>query len=160
MNGFSRQFVWAILVIIFSVSLFAEDFMNWTGNFAAIDLGRLSTRSAVLSGSSSSVILTSGDCEIGADNSSAACLSYNGNQLDTKYKLVFDGDGGSATGGSQVDYTSYDTFLSTRAEITHVLSDDNVTVTLWVQVSSPVNNAPDAGTYTATQTLTVYWTGP
>jgi hypothetical protein len=160
MNGFKRQFVFTIFILAFSITLFADDFMNWTGNFTAIDLGHLSTRGAVLSGSSSSVILTNGDCEIGADNSSAACLSFNGNQLDTQYKLVFDGDGGSATGGSQVDYTPYDTFLTSRAEIRHILTDDNVTVTLWVKVTSPAHNVPDAGTYNATQTLTVYWTGP
>ena len=80
--------------------------------------------------------------------------------LVTEYRLTFDGDGSSATGGSTVDWTSYDSFLSPAAGITYIADDNDVEVTLYVRASNQANQLADAGTYTATQTLTAHWVGP
>jgi hypothetical protein len=160
MNGFKRQFVLTILILASSASLFAVDEMYWQTKSRSVTFANISQRDSYEEKQFTfSRIITTGDCEIGADNSSAACLSFNGNQLTTRYKLSFDGNGTTKTGGDTVNFTAYDTFLSTRAQIRHVTGDDEVQVTLGISVATPAHNVPDAGTYTATQTLTVYWRG-
>ena len=137
------------------------DFMYWSGNFAPITLENIGNRDQVRQGSSQITLFTSGDAEISADNSGAAKLTESGgDSLCTEYKLDFDGDGGSKTGGSMVDYTSYDSFLSSPATVTHIPDDNDVQVTLYVRASNYTGQLADAGEYTATQTLTVHWSGP
>jgi hypothetical protein len=54
----------------------------------------------------------------------------------------------------------YDSFLITPAYVTHIPDDNDVKVTLSVIVSNYAGELANAGTYTATQTLTVHWVGP
>jgi hypothetical protein len=135
--------------------------MYWSGNFSTIALGNIGNRTQVCQGSSQVTLYTSGNAEISADNTATARLTKAGGaNLYTEYKLEFDGDGVSQTGGSTVDFTSYDSFLSSPASVTHITGDNAVQVTLYVRASNYANDVADAGTYTATQTLTVHWVGP
>jgi hypothetical protein len=136
-------------------------FMYWSGDFNDITVSEhITERDDVVSGSSTTTLYTSGDAEISADNGATAQLSLGGRTLVTEYKLTFDGDGSSATGGSTVDWTSYDSFLSPAASITYISDDNDVEVTLYVRASNYAGQLADAGTYTATQTLTAHWVGP
>lgn len=137
------------------------DFMYWSGNFSPITLETIGNRDQVRQGNSQITLFTSGDAEISADNSDAARLTEpDGDSLHTEYKLDFDGDGVSKTGGSMVDFTSYDSFLSSPAIVMHIPDDNDVQVTLYVRASNYTDQLADAGDYSATQTLTVYWSGP
>jgi len=134
--------------------------MYWD-NFSTIALGNIGSRTQVSEGSSQITLYTTGNAEISADNTATARLTKAGGaNLYTEYKLQFDGDGVSQTGGSTVDFTSYDSFLSSPAAVTHITGDDAVQVTLYVRASNYANEVADAGTYNATQTLTVHWVGP
>jgi len=148
------------LTFVCSSVLMSEDFMYWESDFAPIVLGNITTRIASESGSSNVTLFTSGNAEISADNTATAQLSYGTDTLVTEYKLEFDGDGSSATGGSVVNWTAYDSFLATPAAVTYVPDDNDVVVTLHVRASNYAGDVADAGTYTATQTLTAYWVGP
>ena len=135
--------------------------MYWSGNFSPIALANIGNRDQICQGSSQVTLYTSGNAEISADNTDTARLTKAGGaNLYTEYKLQFDGDGVSQTGGSTVDFTSYDLFLSSPSTVTHISGDNAVQVTLHVRASNYANDVADAGTYTATQTLTVHWVGP
>ncbi len=150
-----------ILTLICFPLLMGADFMYWDGNFSPITLQNIGNRDQVREGNSQITLFTSGDAEISADNSDAARLTEpGGDSLYTEYKLDFDGDGVSKTGGSSVDFTSYDSFLSSPATVTHIPDDNDVEVTLYVRASNYSGQLADAGDYSATQTLTVYWSGP
>jgi hypothetical protein len=149
-----------ILILIFLPLLMGADFMYWESDFAPIVLPNLTTQSASEAGSSNVTLFTSGDAEISANNSTTARLSSATDSLVTEYKLTFDGDGSSATGGSTVDWTAYDSFLTIPAAVTYVPDDNDVVVTLEIRASNYSDDLADAGTYTATQTLTVSWVGP
>ena len=150
-----------ILILTCFPLLIGADFMYWSGNFAPITLENIGNREQVRQGTSQITLFTSGDAEISADNTDTARLTEpGGDSLYTEYKLDFDGDGISKTGGSMVDYTSYDTFLSSPATVTHIPDDNDVQVTLYVRASNYSGQLADAGDYSATQTLTVYWSGP
>jgi hypothetical protein len=79
---------------------------------------------------------------------------------DNQGRFEFDGDGVSKTGGPTVDFTSYDSFLSSPVSVTYVPDDNDVVVTLHARASNYSNQLANAGTYTATQTLTAHWVGP
>lgn len=150
-----------ILVLICLPLLTGADFMYWDGDFSPIELLNIGNRSQVREGSSFIILFTSGNAEISADNSDAARLTEpGGDSLYTEYKLEFDGDGVSKTGGSTVDFTSYDSFLSSPVSVTYVPDYNDVQVTLSVRVSNYPNQLANASDYTATQTLTVSWVGP
>jgi hypothetical protein len=151
-----------VILILLCLPLFmGADFMYWSGNFSPIALGNIGNRDQVCQGSSQVTLFTSGDAEISADNTDAARLAEpGGDSLYTEYKLEFDGDGVSKTGGSTVDFTGYDLFLSSPATVTHIPDDNDVQVTLYVRASNYTGQMADAGNYSATQTLTVYWIGP
>lgn len=135
--------------------------MTWNGNFPAVNLGSLTSRSSMPEGSSTATLTMTGDVEITADNSTASRLSEaGGDTLITEYKLVFDGDGVSNTGGPTVSYASYNSFLISPVSVTHVDADDEVDVTLYVRAYNDPDNVADAGSYAATQTLTASWVGP
>lgn len=150
-----------ILILICFPLLMGADFMYWSGNFSPITLQNIGNRDQVRQGNSQITLFTSGDAEISADNSDAARLTKSGgDSLYTEYKLEFDGNGTSETGGSAVDFTSYDSFLSSPATVTHIPDDNDVQVTLYVRASNYTGQLADAGDYSATQTLTVHWAGP
>lgn len=135
--------------------------MYWSGNFSPIALANIGSRTQVCEGSSQITLYTSGNAEISADNTDTARLTKAGGaNLYTEYKLQFDGDGVSQTGGSTVDFTRYDSFLSSPATVTHITGDNAVQVTLYVRASNYTGQLADAGNYSATQTLTVHWLGP
>lgn len=149
------------LALLCSALLLGADFMNWDGNFSPIVLANITTLGAVPSGNSPITLLTSGNAEISADNSTTAQLSYGTDTLFTEYKLEYDGDGAAATGGSTVDWTTYNSFLTPApSAVTHVADDNDVVVTLHVRASNYPSQLANAGEYTATQTLTVHWVGP
>jgi len=152
----------AVIVItsVCSSLLISQDFMYWEDDFESITIPNITTRDAEEEGEGEATLFTSGDVEISADNTATAQLSLGIAILRTEYKLKFDGDGTTKTGGPQVNFTDYDTFLSTPASVTHVPGDDDVKVKLSVKARNYDGQLADAGTYTATQTLTVHWVGP
>ena len=148
-------------ILICSGLLMSQGFMYWESNFGPITLANIATQNGVSEGESQVKLFTSGDAEISADNTDAARLTGPGDDsLYTEYKLKFDGNGTSKTGGSTVSFTSYDSFLVTPAYVTHIPDDNDVKVTLSVKASNYTGQLANAGTYTATQTLTVHWVGP
>jgi hypothetical protein len=149
-----------ILISVWTELLVAESFMYWDSNFGPIALPGIASKNQISEGSSSANLSINGDVEISADNSTAARLSSSSDTLVTEYKLTFDGNGSTATGGTGTNYEAYDSFLTNAAPVTHLTGDDDVEVTLHVKASNYANGLADAGTYTATQTLTVHWVGP
>jgi len=168
-----------------NISCTVAEIVEWSNNsFPPIDLADLTTQSSQASGNSKLCLYTNGDVKITADNSDAAQLSKDDNhKLVTEYKLEYDAFGVNKTGGSMVDWSGYDPFLSEGSTVTHVSGDGAVEVTLSVRVSknsralgnSPTPNLMSANPYssnaaciisctlenigecTATQTLTAYW---
>jgi len=151
-----------ILISVWTELLVGESFMKWDSGFDPIALSNITSQNQVSEGSSSATLLLNGDVEISADNSSAAQLSSGGDTLVTQYKLQFDGNGSTATGGTDTNYQTYDEFLNPAVQVTYVTdpNDNDVVVTLHVRASNYSNDLADAGEYTATQTLTVHWVGP
>jgi hypothetical protein len=148
------------LTLICSALLMGADFMYWESDFDPIVLPDITTRDAESEDEAEVTLLVSSNAEISADNTATAQLSSGTDTLSTEYKLMFDGDGIANTGGSTVPFTSYDSFLSTAAYITHVPDDNDVKVKLSVRAKNYNDQLADAGTYTATQTLTAHWVGP
>lgn len=168
-----------------NISCTVAEVVEWSdSSFPAINLADLTTQSSRVSGSSSLYLYTNGDVEITADNSDAAQLSKDDNhRLVTEYKLEYDAFGLNKTGGSMVDWSGYDSFLSEGSRVTHVSGDGAVEVTLSVRVSNDSSgfgnsltpNLMSANPYrssaaciisctlenvgkcTATQTLTACW---
>ncbi len=142
-----------------SISVTVNTMMEWAGNFSDISLTAIADQADAPEGSQTQTLYANCDLEISADNTSAARLSSATDTLTTKYKLAYDGDGLTTTGGTGVtSWTDYNTFLSTPSAVTHVDTDGAVQITLYVQATSPAGEVPDAGAYTATQTLTASWT--
>ena len=160
MRSINCHIIIAVLALAFSSTVIcAEDIMYW-GNFDPISLQSIDSQGQIRQSSATITLFTNGNAQITANNTATAQLSYATDTLVTKYKLSFDGDGSSATGGNDTSYETYDSFLSTPAAITYVVSDDTVQVTLYVQASNRNDEVADSGTYNATQTLTVSWVGP
>lgn len=151
-----------VLILICSGLLIGQDFMYWQSDFSDIDLESITTRSGNPNGSAMVTLHTTGDAQISADNNTNSHLSCGTDTLVTDYKLTFDGNGSSATGGSTVDWTDYSTFLTGAGEgdVTYVADDNDVEVTLYVRAGNYPGQLADAGNYTAIQTLTVHWVGP
>jgi len=151
-----------IIALICSVHLSSQDFMYWESDFNPIVLPNLTTREGQSDGGSNLVALfTSGNVEISADNSTNARLDGpGGDYLITKYKLNFDGDGVTQTGAPNGVMTEYNEFLVPPVQITHVVGDDDVGITLEVRAMNAANDLANAGDYTAIQTLTAHWVGP
>ena len=150
----------ALILISLSTELLIGSFMDWDSNFGPIALPNIASREQISEGSSSANLSINGDVEISADNSAAAQLSSAGDTLVTEYKLTFDGRPPSKTGAPDTTYQTYDQFLTTPVYITHKRHENDVVVTLHVRASNYANDVADAGTYSATQTLTVHWVGP
>ncbi|MBW8034902.1 MAG: hypothetical protein FVQ79_04480 [Planctomycetes bacterium] len=150
-----------LVLVIVPVHIFAA-VVNWSGNFGDIILPNITSQGQIREDSSTITLFLDGDAEISANNtvSGPAELSSATDILVTKYMLSFDGDGASATGADDTSYETYNSFISTPVTILYVASDGEVDVTLYVQASNYPDNVADSGAYTATQTLTVTWTGP
>ncbi len=140
-----------------AVSATVDNIMEWEGNFAAIDLGNITAQATVLTGTAAITLWINGDVHITADNTAAALLTETDDTLVTQYGIAYDGDGTTATGGSTVAYTAYDSFLTTASEVTHFDEDGAVEVTLSARAANDTDNVADAGSYTAVQTLTASW---
>jgi len=136
------------------------DFMYWDTDFAPIALPALTYQGQSEADSATVTLYLSEDVEISADNDTDAELSSATDVLITEYKLGYDGDGASATGGTDTSYATYNNFLSTASDVTYVASDYTVDVTLYVRASNNSGEVADSGAYSATQTLTVTWLGP
>jgi hypothetical protein len=154
--------VWVILAGATMACLAAADVMNWQGSqFSGITLPAITTRAGVATGSATLALDLSGDVQISADNTvNAELRGPNGAALVTEYALSFNGNGTNASGATNVAYTAYDSFLNPPVQVTHVLGDDEVLVTLSVKASLPPGAVSDAGAYTAHASLTASWVGP
>lgn len=142
-----------------NISVTVNTMMEWAGNFSDISLTAIANQTDAPEGSQTQTLYTNCNLEISADNTAAAQLTSTSDSLTTKYQLTYDGDGSSATGGSgETSWTDYSTFLSSPSAVTHVDTDGAVQVTLYVQATNPAGRVPDAGSYTAIQTLTAAWT--
>lgn len=148
------------LTLICSALLMGEDFMYWESDFDPIVMDNITMQDGESEGEAEVNLFMTGDVEISADNTGTAQLSSGTDTLITEYKLKFDGDGTSQTGGSTVSFTSYDSFLITPAYVTYVPDDNDVNVKLSVKADNYIGQLANAGTYTATQTLTAHWVGP
>ncbi|MFC1677933.1 hypothetical protein ACFL3G_12845 [Planctomycetota bacterium] len=158
-----RYFVVSIVILLLpGVWVCDADYMYWDTDFDEIALLSIDSQSQVREGSATVTLYTNGDAHISADNTASgpAELSCATDILKTEYKLSFDGDGASATGGANTSYETYDSFLSTESSITYVADDNDVEVTLYVRASNNTDDMADSGAYSAEQTLTVSWDGP
>ena len=145
------------------VTVTVNTIMEWSAaSYADIALAPpITSVTQTRSGSRDFTLYTNCNCEISADNTAAAELENEGASTDTlvtEYQLAYDGDGVTATGGTDVGgWTDYSTFLGTPSAVTHVDGDGAVVVTLSARASTG-GSVPDAGSYRATQTLTASWT--
>lgn len=134
--------------------------MEWEGNFSNINLAQITSRTDAPTGSASVNLYTNGDVSVSADNGATAQLDDGGGStLVTEYQLAYDGDGSGATGGTDVGWTAYGSFLDPASNVTHYSGDGVVQVTLSVRASNPTGDVADTGSYSATQTLTASWSG-
>lgn len=141
------------------ISVTVSTMMEWAGNFANISLAAIASQADAPEGSQTQTLYANCNFEITADNSATAQLSSVTDSLVTRYKLLYDGDGTTATGGTDIGtWTDYSTFLSGASAVTHVDGDGAVDITLSAQASNPAGDVADAGSYSATQTLTASWT--
>jgi len=141
------------------ISVTVSTIMEWAGDFTDISLIAISGQDDTPEGSQWQTLYTNCNLEISADTGTAARLSSATDILVTKYKLSYDGDGLTDTGGPGENiWKDYNEFLSTASAVTHIDTDGAVDVTLYVQASNPSGRVADAGSYTATQTLTASWT--
>jgi hypothetical protein len=138
----------------------------WRSNSVAIDLdaqaGHITKQSDIREGFATIILDVNGtvmEAQISAENGPDAQLHNTTDTLVTEYKLEFDGDGVSETGGSNTEYIPYNSFLSPAVTIKYYPGDNEVAVTLWVKASNTADNVADSGEYSAKQTLTVTWAG-
>lgn len=126
--------------------------MQWNSGFGSMDLGNIGAVGGTVTGSATAEIETDSEVEITADNSANARLDGPGGEsLTTEYALEVDGV-------EEEPYTAYDSFLSTPVIVAApgwVLTTFDIT--LKVRATAPGGEAVEAGTYSATQTLTIHW---
>jgi hypothetical protein len=152
-----------------------HDFATFVIDLDAQNNGHIIAQGTILEGSATTTLWTNCNVKLSADNltdPNMALLTHqrtdthgHHDALVTKYKITTDGDGDPYTGAtlgaigasSSTTWTDYDQFIATPLAITHVNTDGNVEVTLWVQASNDTDNVADAGLYTATQTITAAW---
>ncbi|OHB59282.1 MAG: hypothetical protein A2167_05610 [Planctomycetes bacterium RBG_13_46_10] len=149
-----------ILILLCCPLLIGADYMYWDDyhSFADIVLDKIQTRDQIPEGSSWAILCLNGDAEITADHTAIAQLTKTTDTLVTEYKLEYDKNGTNGTGGTPpVDWAEYDVFLPGGSTVTYVPGDNEVTVTLHVRASNSAGELADAGSYIATQTLTVHW---
>jgi len=144
------------------VTVTVNTVMEWSAaSYADIALTAITSTTDTPFGSRDFTLYTNCNCEISADNTTAAQLENEGASSDTlvtKYELAYDGDGVTATGGTDIGpWIDYSTFLSPASAVTHVDGDGVAVITLSAQASSG-GQVRDPGSYRATQTLTAAWT--
>ena len=155
-----------LVLITLPMRVCAEDIMYWDSDFDPISLLSIASLAQTRQGSATVTLCTSGNAVISADKSAAAQLSCATDSLITEYKLTFDNVGGTTgvgTGeGGGSEWQLYNVFLETGTEgdVTYVIDDNDVQVTLWVRASNNTDEVADSDTYNAIQTLTVSWIGP
>ena len=152
------------------VTVTMDELIEWDdpngGNFDTIAIPNLTDQSTPQNASKMLVLYTNGDVHITADLTTEpndAQLTHDGPSVDTlvtEYKLEYDGDGNPDTGGTNVDWTDWTTFLGTGSTVTHVTLDGAVAVTLFARASNADGTLADAGNYHAHQTLTASWGAP
>jgi hypothetical protein len=125
--------------------------------FSDVDLGQLTQNNKLSTGRSTLTLYTNGDVTIIADNNPSAQLSFDRNSLQTSYKLQYDGSGSGSSGGQSTQWQPFDSFLAGGAQVTHVSADGAVEVTLSIQAAVDNVSPDNAGSYDATQTLTLCW---
>lgn len=141
------------------VTVTVNAIMEWSAaSYADIALAAITSQTDTPSGSRDFTLYTNCNSEISADNTATAQLSSATDTLVTEYQLAFDGDGVTATGGTDIGaWTDYSTFLSPASAVTHVDGDGTAIITLSARASTG-GTVPDQGNYSATQTLTAAWT--
>jgi len=141
------------------VTVTVNAIMEWSAaSYADIALAAITSQTDTPSGSRDFTLYTNCNSEISADNTATAQLSSATDTLVTEYQLAFDGDGVTATGGTDIGaWTDYSTFLSSASAVTHVDGDGTAIITLSARASTG-GTVPDQGNYSATQTLTAAWT--
>ena len=132
------------------------------GNFLSIVIPDITDQATSRSNSRMLVLYTNGDLNITADDSNDAQLIErvtSNDTLVTEYKLEYDGDGATETGGTNVPWALYNAFIpsGSGSAVTHYTLDGAVEVTLFARASNDTGNVADAGAYTALQTLTATW---
>jgi len=142
-----------------NISCTVAETAEWSNNsFPAIELPEITTEKSKVCGRACLVLYTNGNVEITADNSNTARLSKDeGHKLVTEYKLEYDASGANQTGGSTVEWTTYNSFLKKASTVIHVCGDGAVEVILSVRTSNKSKNPRSSGDYSATQTLTACW---
>ena len=128
-------------------------------SFPDIELSQICKTNQWAEGSSSLVLYTNADVKTTADNSDAALLSTESDSLITEYKLDCD----SAT--TLTTWSDYKNFLEKGMVVKYIKAEKikynyvngAARVTLSVRAcSNKISQKP--GIYTATQTITAYWT--
>jgi len=149
------------------IEVTVNSILEWSAeSYTKITLDAMTSEDATPEGSTVFTLYTNCNCEISADNTTAAelALTADPNQtLVTSYKLTDDGDGSATTGGTdESGFTGYATFIPSASAyaITHVAGDGKDVITLYAKADFPGGEVmvADAGLYEATQTLTASWT--
>ena len=154
-----RPAILVVILLLVGAPALQAEVMEWGGNFTDINLGNITAQDSVVESSGTCTLYTDGNVDISADNTTTAELSEaGGDTLVTNYKLTDDGNGTTSTGGTdQTEYTEYNSFLSATYVVTHVAGDGAVIMTLHCKASNDSGNVANAGSYSATQTLTASW---
>ena len=152
-----------------AVTCTVDEIIEWddtvnAGNFLTIAIANISAQADTPEASRSLVLYTNCDLDITADRTTEpnnAQLKKTTDSLVTEYKLEYDGDGDPDTGGTNVGWTDWTTFLGAGGSaVTHVTLDGAVAVTLFARASNADGTLADAGNYHAHQTLTASWGAP
>ena len=146
-----------------AISVTVNQIIEWEGtDFPAINLAQIDAKTDTPSGSAAYTLWVNCNVSLTANNTAsgpAELSSASSDVLKTEYYLAYDGNGAAATGGTDTTYAEYDSFISGGSAITHVDNDGSVEVTLYARASAAeADEAPDAGAYSATQTITASWT--
>ncbi|MEN6386802.1 MAG: hypothetical protein ABFD79_16605 [Phycisphaerales bacterium] len=164
MKKINKHFILAFFALIALPQVIcAVNEFAWRTDFAPIVLTNISQKSDVQEGSSTITLDVSGfddEAIITANNEAGSVLTNGTDTLITEYKLTFDGDGTSKSGGNSMEnYVSAGSFLDPGMNIKYVPGDQEVEVKLHVRASNRADGVSDSGNYTATQTLTITWDG-
>ncbi len=143
-----------------AISVTVNQIIEWEGAaFPAINLAQINAKADTPADSAAYTLWINCNVSLTADNDTDSQLSNATDTLKTEYYIDYDGDGSSATGGTDTSYTEYDTFVAGGSAVTHVDTDGAVEVTLYARASvAEADEVPDAGAYSATQTITASWT--
>jgi len=143
------------------VNVTVDQIVEWEGAaYAAINLATIDDQGDTPDGNSVYTLWLNCNVSLTANNTTAARLDHgsSGDFLVTEYYVDYDGDGASATGGTDTTYATYDNFISGGSAITHIDNDGAVEIRLYARASNRADEVADAGAYTCTQTLTATWT--